>query len=376
MFTHRGFLKAAARGDTETIENYFARRDAREYLSAKNGDGDGALHLAAAGGHTAAIAALLKAGSDVEQKNNAGATPLAAALMNNENSAAKTLIAAGADLNAENANWGTPLCIAAGRHNAAGLRLLLEAKADPNKGQPLQRAVENNNYEIAEALVKAGADPQVKMRSNWRAIHYAAQYGAEDLMKTLLEQEGDVNVQNGGGSTALHLAIAQGQTDIVKMLLDKGARIDIEDAYGKTAYRTATERSNNQIINMIAPLAKEELAKKTTALTANADAMPEGDAEVWVRMGAQQVARVGVYPALGRRLTEIFNFEARERMIISENLKTGAENITPPASFDTLADGILKKAFDVFRDMGGQAAEETVFGARLPKKSLKPSAEF
>lgn len=376
MFTHRGFLKAAARGDVETIENYFARRDAKEWTGVKNGEGDTALHLAAAGGHTGAIAALLKAGCDIEQKNNTGVTPLGAAVIHNENEALKSLIAAGADLNAENGNWGTPLCIATCRYNIAGLNILLEAKADPNKGQPLARAIENNNYEMAEVLVKAGADTQVKMRSRWRAIHYAAQHGAEGLMKALLEQDGDINVQNGSGSTPLHLAISQGQADIVKMLLDKGARIDIEDEYGKTAYRTATERGNNQITSLIAPLAKEELAKRTTALTANADAMPEGDAEVWVRMGAHQVARVGVYPALGRRLTEIFNFEARERLIISENLKTGAENITPPATFDTLAEGSLKKAFDIFRDMGGQASEETVFGPRLQKKSLKPAGEF
>ena len=376
MFTHRGFLKAAARGDVETLESYFARRDAREYLAAKNGEGDGALHLAAAGGHTGAIAALLKAGCDIEQQNNAGATPLAAALMNKGNGATKALIAAGANVNAENANWGSPLCIAAGHYNIAGLRMLLEAKADPNKGQPLQRAIENNNFEMAEELVKAGADAQIKLRSNWRVIHYAAQHGAESLMKTLLDQESDINIQNNGGSTALHLAVSQGEAGIVKMLLDKGARIDIEDSYGKTAYRTATERNNNQITNLIAPLAKEALAKRTTALTANADAMPEGDDEVWVRMGAHQVARVGVYPALSRRLTEIFNFETRERMIISENLKNGAENITPPASFDALEEGALKKAFDAFRDLGGQASEAGVFGTRLPKKSLKPAAEF
>lgn len=376
MYTVRGFLKAAARGETETIENYFARRSVKEWIGVKNGEGDTALHLAAQYGHEDTLAALIKAGGGLEQKNNAGMTPLSVAAMNNAPGTVKVLIAAGADINSVTQNWGTPLSIAVSRYNAHIVDLLVEAKADPDKSEPMKSAIENNRFEMAEALLKAGANPETKCRSNWFPIHYAAQNGADSFIRALLEKDVDINQTNGQGSTALHLAIAQGHASIVKLLLDKGARFDIRDGYGRTAHETALERGNAVIVNLIDPLAKQVVSKNTTALTASAVALPEGDAEVWVRMGDHQVARVGVYPTLGRRLTEIFNFESRERLIIAENLKTGAENITPPASFDTLAEGVLKKAFDVFRDMGGQAAEETVFGARLPKKSLKPSAEF
>jgi hypothetical protein len=117
---------------------------------------------------------------------------------------------------------------------------------------------------------------------------------------------------------------------------------------------------------------KKAVKDGTTALTASAEALPHGDTEMWTRMGGHQVARVGVYPALGRRLTEIFNFESRERLIISENLKTGAESVTPPASFDEISEGLLKKACASFRELGGEADEAAVLAGRLGKTALKP----
>ena len=88
-------------------------------------------------------------------------------------------------------------------------------------------------------------------------------------------------------------------------------------------------------------------------------------------MGEAQVARVGVYPALARRLTHIFNFESRERLIITENLKTGAESVTNPEKFDALEEGHLAKALAAFRELGGKVEDSAVF-ARSPGKKPLP----
>jgi ankyrin repeat protein len=372
MFTVRGFLKAAANGDTATITRYIERGG---YVDARDGEGDTALHLAAENGHEDVIRQLVKAGLRIEEKNKKGYTPLGTAILYDQPRALKELLENGADPNAAQEFSFSPLSLAVSRHHNSCLKMLLEAKADIMTGALVSRAVENRNYDAAEVLVEAGAECDAPGSSNYRATHHAAMNGADKLMKKLLEKGVDIDAQGYGGDTPLHLAINHGHANIVALLLANGARIDIENQNDYDAPKAAQHRGNKEIMRLIDPLVKETIAKSTTALTASADAMPEGDKEEWVRLGMHQVARVGVYPALSRRLTEIFNFESRERMIICENLKTGAENVTPPASFDTTADAALKQALAMFRERGGKADEEAVFGARLAKKTLKP-AEF
>lgn len=375
MYTVRGFLKAAARGDSETVGDYLRRHDARQYLAAKNSEGNTALHLAATGGFAETINLLLDVGGDIKAINNQGVTPLASAVMSNAVNSVPPLIAAGADVNAVPSQWGSLLAIAAGRYGGSEIAgMLLDAKADVSRGAPLITALEHESFALAERLLKAGADPEAVGSSRSRPIHYAAQNGQTGVMAALLERGADMETKDYYGNTPLHVAISHGHPQIVRMLVDKGARIDVQNSHSVDAYAQAQQSRRPEMLEIIEPLAKEALAKRTTPLNATADVMPAGDAEIWVRMGAQKVARVGVYPALGRRLTEIFNFESRERLIISENLKTQAENLTPPQSFDEMPEPLLRKALEAFRAQGGQADDETVFATRLHKNTLKPGS--
>jgi ankyrin repeat protein len=372
MYTVHGFLKAAARGKTEAIDQYFARGGAARWTGVKNGDGDTALHLAARYGQTAVIRKLLEAQAALEVENASGQTPLAVAVLNRKANATRLLLEGGADANTSgNSAYASLLCAATQRCLLEIARLLVEYGADADEGKPLLRALEYRNFDIAEMLVNAGADPATVGGTGLMPLHYAAQAGTEGLARALLDKGAGADAQDGNGNTPLHHAIAQGHGKLVQLLLERSARIDIEDNRGMTAHQAALDKGNALIIRLIDPLAKKALSQATTALSASAEALPEEDAEEWVRMGARQVARVGVYPRLGRRLTEIFNFESRERLIISENLRTGAENVTPPAAFDALDEELLKTAHAAFRTLGGEAAEEAVFGSRAPKKALK-----
>jgi len=74
---------------------------------------------------------------------------------------------------------------------------------------------------------------------------------------------------------------------------------------------------------------------------------------------------------LERKLTEIFNFESRDRMVVFENLKNGAEKIMPLESFDALPEETLRKVFLKFTQLGGKADEGMVFRRSILDK--KPS---
>lgn len=371
MYTIRGFMKAVSRDDVETVARYLARRDAGEWLVAKNSDGDTALHVAAREGSDRAIELLLKHGAAFTATNQQSYTPMALAVQSNRHTVVKRFLDAGADINQVVPGNITMLTLAALRADTAMIDLLIAAKADINKGQPLQQALYYGHESIALQLLNAGANMEEEGRNGQRPLHYAASQGHNQLLKLLIEKNADVNAQDQDGNTPLHHAISRGNIGAVDALLKKGARTDIENHQGATAVQLAAERGNKQIRRLIEPVAQEALAKSTTALTASATALPEQDAEVWVPMGRHQMARVGVYPALSRRLTEIFNFETRERLIITENLKTGAENVTPPLCFDETDERALRAAFNAFRAAGGDIDEGTVFGAAKTKPSLK-----
>jgi hypothetical protein len=81
--------------------------------------------------------------------------------------------------------------------------------------------------------------------------------------------------------------------------------------------------------------------------------------ESWLLLSPDTLAHVSVYPPIGRKLTEIFNFATAERTVISENLKTGAETTTSPEKFETLGEDILQRAGERLKALGGAIPDKT-----------------
>jgi hypothetical protein len=149
------------------------------------------------------------------------------------------------------------------------------------------------------------------------------------------------DVDNPGGGNPLVYAAYQGQLAIVQLLLDHGADTTIREngGSGKSAEDHAREKGYTGIAELIHDAAGRK----------------RGPKENWVKMGDTTVAFVGTYPELKRRLTHIFNFETRERLIITENQKTKVETSPPPTSFDDLPPSAVEKAYDEFTRFGGVA---------------------
>lgn len=77
---------------------------------------------------------------------------------------------------------------------------------------------------VAEALLRAGADPNVPDPSKGlRITHDAARDGHTDTLQVLLRYEADVNLQDHDGNLPLHLAAREGYQSAVELLAPRTA---------------------------------------------------------------------------------------------------------------------------------------------------------
>jgi ankyrin repeat protein len=103
-------IKAAKKGDVKTVKALL--RIDSTLVGARDTDGSTPLHCATWKGHLPVVAALLKAGANVNAKNQNdhwGTTPLHAAAHTNQTAIAQLLIDHGANVNATDLEGRTPL---------------------------------------------------------------------------------------------------------------------------------------------------------------------------------------------------------------------------------------------------------------------------
>jgi ankyrin repeat protein len=136
----------------------------------------------------------------------------------------------------------TPLAQAAARGDAAEVRSLLQGGADPNGADgsritPLMWAGRAGSVESIRALAAAGAalDTRDQAVNGWTALVHAIHKGQDDAADALLAAGADPNVRCDGGSTALMFAAAYGNARMVRTLLDRGADPHAEATGGVTA---------------------------------------------------------------------------------------------------------------------------------------------
>ena len=85
----------------------------------------------------------------------------------------------------------------------------------------------NGDAGLIDALLKAGADPNERLRSGETALMMASRTGNVTAMKVLLDRGADVNAKETlRGTTALMWAADQGHPAAVKLLIERGADVE------------------------------------------------------------------------------------------------------------------------------------------------------
>ncbi len=179
------FIDAAEEGDDALVRRYIAAGgDVNVGFRSRLPDaGKTALHVASIRGHHSVIRSLIEAHADLNARDAELETPLMYATGGEAGSASivEALVAAGADPNLRNRSGWTALMIAANLGSLAEVRILLRAGADPRISDPAGntalhlagRSFSADWRAVAEALVEAGADPDLPNAAGLRFKDYA-----------------------------------------------------------------------------------------------------------------------------------------------------------------------------------------------------------
>lgn len=260
-------------------------------------------------------------------------------------------------------------------HDLVRVRELLDDGVDPNMTfgkedyAPLQLAASEGLRDMSALLLDRGAKVDVTDKNGNTALHFAAQAGSEDTVSLLLDRGASINAMGKESGTALHQAALSGAYGVAVLLLKKKADANLMTENGGTAYGWASAQGHVDLARAILPY-----MKKASELTQVPLPPPRpATRDAWSLQSESVVAHVSVYDKLGYRLTDIFNFSARERVRIYHNLNTKVDAAPEAKSFDDISDKTpIEEALTHLRRLGGKADDAAIRSLPLHKPTLLP----
>lgn len=191
--------------------------------------GESAIKVAAHLGRFDAVKLLLNAGANPEQL---GWTELMHAIVFGSLEQVLLLLEQGADQDVRDCWHRTPWLLSIQVGELPKAKLLLAARANHNDmgncgKTPLMYAIENNRLEVLQWLIAEGFDIEATDDFSNTALIIAAEYGATDCVKILLEAGANPSRVNHCDDKAIKIAT---KLEIVKMLIAAGEDVsDIND---------------------------------------------------------------------------------------------------------------------------------------------------
>lgn len=193
------------------------------------------LLAAASKGDGAEIKKLVAKGAKVDERDAHGRTPLHVAAFGGHHAAMRALVLAGADPNALEDDKYDIVTIAAVANDVPTLKVALELGASAKNvtsrydGTALIAAAHLGHAEVVRILIGAGAPLDHVNNLGWTAVIEAIVLGDggprhTDTLRTLVQAGADLNLADRNGQTPLALARARGFDAMVDLLQRAGAR--------------------------------------------------------------------------------------------------------------------------------------------------------
>jgi ankyrin repeat protein len=166
---------------------------------------------------------------------------------------------------------GSDLADAAMKKNLAAVRSLLQQKADVNAPQAdgataLHWAVRQDDVDMAELLIRSGANVKAANRLGVTPLALACINGNGAMIEKLLKAGADANAElSESGETALMMAARTGNVLAVKVLLDHGANMNAkEKVRGQTSLMWAAAEGHPAVVQLLIERGADVNARSNT----------------------------------------------------------------------------------------------------------------
>lgn len=244
------------------------------------------LHLAALSGFSDCCRKLLSSGFDIDTSDDFGRTCLHAAAAGGNLECLNLLLNTGADFNKKDKFGRTPLHYAAANCNYQCLFALVGSGASVNdldeRGcSPLHyAATSDTDGKCLEYLLRNDANPGIRDKHGYNAVHYAAAYGhrlcleliaRETPLDVLMETSG-TDMLNDADTRApispLHLAAYHGHHQALEVLVQSLLDLDVRNSTGRTPLDLAAFKGHVECVDVLinqgaSILVKDYVVKRT-----------------------------------------------------------------------------------------------------------------
>lgn len=240
----------------------------------------------------------LAEGRDINNGDRYGNTALFFACLNGNSLAIRRLLAAGADAGLLNRVGDSVLSMV--RWQKAGTppncveELMRHGLAPESIGKEgrtmLTCLIEQGRHALVMALLRCGVDVNHRDDAAYTPFLAAARYGNAAIMQRLEELGADPHTTLPDGRTALHLAAQYQQEDVVRYLLEKGHKVDALDRRNATPLLSG---SSPVIAHLLLDAGADPLLRTkngTTALMAVEHSKEAGIRERLIRAGVDPEA--------------------------------------------------------------------------------------